>query len=163
MIVAAIAALATACASRGATPRPFPTPGERPPEARPAGPPATVSAPGVVRTALDLLGTPYRNGGADPSGFDCSGYIAYVFASEGISLPRTVTDLYRATAPVRDADVAPGDLLFFTTVARGPSHVALALGDGAFVHAPSSQGVVRIEHLDERYWRTRFLGARRVR
>jgi peptidoglycan DL-endopeptidase CwlO len=157
-LVALVAALVAGCASGGGRPRPFPTPGERAPSAAPAAP----RAPGVIRTALDLVGTPYRNGGTDPSGFDCSGYIAYVFASEGVTLPRTVEDLYRATVPVDEASARPGDLVFFTTVTRGPSHVGLALGDGTFVHAPSSRGVVRVERLDARYWRQRFLGARRV-
>jgi cell wall-associated NlpC family hydrolase len=116
---------------------------------------------GLVGTALDLRGIRYRDGGTDPQGFDCSGFTQYVFARHGVALPRAVREQYRIGQQVRD-DLAPGDLLFFTTAEPGASHVAISVGGDEFVHAPSSTGVVRVEHLSARYWAQRFLGARRV-
>jgi cell wall-associated NlpC family hydrolase len=127
---------------------------------------AVASVPGtayeVTGTALDLRGAPYRNGGVDPSGFDCSGFVQYVFAQHGVSVPRTVGDQFRAGRDVSAAQLAPGDLVFFTTVAPGASHVGIALGGDEFVHAPSSTGEVRVERMSAGYWATRFVGARRV-
>lgn len=170
------------CASTGARPRPFPTPAPRVRTASPesvAVPPEPVTPPdtpveaaaaprsafdpyALAGTALALRGTPYRNGGADPHGFDCSGFTQYVFAQYGISLPRAVLEQFGLGAPVGAAEIAPGDLLFFTTVAPGASHVAIAIGGDQFVHAPSSTGVVRIERASSAYWAPRFLAARRV-
>jgi cell wall-associated NlpC family hydrolase len=95
-------------------------------------------------------------------GFDCSGFTQYVFAQHGVALPRAVRDQFKEGKPVETADIAPGDLLFFTTTDPGASHVAIAIGSDQFVHAPSSAGVVRVERLSVNYWATRFLGARRV-
>jgi cell wall-associated NlpC family hydrolase len=111
---------------------------------------------------MDLRGTPYRNGGSDPDGFDCSGFTQWVFSRNGIVLPRATRDQFEAGHSVAADRLEPGDLLFFTTVAPGPSHVAIAIGGDEFVHAPSSTGVVRVEHLSSSYWRRRFIGARRV-
>ena len=116
----------------------------------------------LTGTALALRGAPYRNGGADPSGFDCSGFTQYVFSRYGIALPRAVADQFSAGQAVTPGSVTAGDLLFFTTVASGPTHVAIALGGDEFVHAPSSAGVVRVERLSAAYWSQRFIGARRV-
>jgi cell wall-associated NlpC family hydrolase len=118
---------------------------------------------GIVETALSLAGTPYRPGGATPDGFDCSGFVAYVFGAHGVRLPRTVAGLYLAASPVRAARVTAGDLLFFDTAGGGASHVAIALGDGRFIHAPSAKGTVRVESLSSEYWASRYLGARRVK
>jgi cell wall-associated NlpC family hydrolase len=116
----------------------------------------------ITGTALSLRGAPYRNGGADPSGFDCSGFTQYVFAQHGITLPRAVVDQFKVGKTVRPDEVVEGDLLFFTTTARGASHVAIALGGDEFVHAPSASGVVRVERLRTSYWSQRFVGARRL-
>ena len=116
----------------------------------------------VTGTALSLRGTPYRDGGTGPGGFDCSGFTQYVFGRHGVGLPREVRDQYRVGKPVEPQDLAPGDIIFFTTTAPGPTHVAIAIGGDEFVHAPSSTGVVRVEHLSSSYWSPRFLGARRV-
>jgi cell wall-associated NlpC family hydrolase len=158
-----------ACASTGAVPRPFPTPSpHRPtsgPAPRPNAPGPTAGSPiaySVAGTALSLRGTPYRNGGSDPTGFDCSGFVAYVFRQHGVNVPRTVSELFRAGRQVRPNQLEPGDLVFFTTVAPGASHVGIAIGGDEFVHAPSSTGDVRVEHLSASYWSTRFVGARRV-
>ncbi|MFI5178532.1 MAG: C40 family peptidase [Vicinamibacterales bacterium] len=162
----AAALLASACASTGAVPRPFPTPGGSAPAASPA-PPAARGGRGVdtyalVGTALGLRGAPYRNGGGDPSGFDCSGFTQFVFAQYGVSLPREVREQYRLGRAIGARDLSPGDLVFFTTTEPGASHVAIAIGGDEFVHAPSSSGVVRVEHLGSSYWSQRYLGARRV-
>jgi peptidoglycan DL-endopeptidase CwlO len=79
-----------------------------------------------------------------------------------VPLPRAVADQFAVGAPVPAQKLEPGDLLFFSTVAPGPTHVAIALGGDEFVHAPSSAGVVRVEHLSASYWAQRFIGARRV-
>jgi cell wall-associated NlpC family hydrolase len=105
---------------------------------------------------------PYRNGGSDPSGFDCSGFVQYVFARFGTALPREVRDQYQAGKPIDLDEVEAGDLLFFETVSRGASHVGMAVGGGQFVHAPSSRGVVRVERYSVSYWASRFVGARRI-
>jgi cell wall-associated NlpC family hydrolase len=116
----------------------------------------------LVGTALSLRGVPYRNGGEGPDGFDCSGFTRYVYGRHGVALPRAVHDQFQQGKSVDAADLEAGDLLFFTTVAPGPTHVGIAIGGDQFVHAPSSTGVVRVEHLSTRYWSTRYLGARRI-
>jgi cell wall-associated NlpC family hydrolase len=162
---------AAACASTGGPPRPRPFPGAPlPPTAAPppaVGPPVVVppspAAPtAIVSTAMMLRGIPYRNGGSDPSGFDCSGFVQWVFAQNGIRLPREVREQYDAGHKIDPRAVEPGDLLFFETVSRGASHVGVAIGGDQFVHAPSSQGVVRVERFTANYWSMRFVGARRV-
>ena len=165
----ALAALASGCAATGAVPRPFPIPGT---PSSPAPDNSTGSAvparPGgidgyaVAGTALALRGAPYRNGGSDPNGFDCSGFTQYVFSQYGIPLPREVRDQYRAGKPIDPSDLAPGDLVFFATTDPDVSHVAIAIGGDQFVHAPSSSGVVRVEHIRGSYWASRFVGVRRV-
>ena len=185
--VGAVALSAAACASSGATPRPFPRPGATarggatapapsepdPGQPQPAPSPTTAATPTPSRpatdgyalagTALGLRGIPYRNGGSDPSGFDCSGFTQYVFAQYGIALPREVREQFRVGRAVKPDDLAAGDIIFFTTTDPGPSHVAIAIGGDEFVHAPSSAGVVRVEHLSSSYWSPRYLGARRVK
>jgi cell wall-associated NlpC family hydrolase len=115
-----------------------------------------------VAAALQLRGTPYKNGGSDPSGFDCSGFTQYVFARFNIPLPRESRDQFRLGQSVRLTDLAPGDLLFFTTSAPGASHVGIAINRGEFVHAPATAGVVRVEQLNAAYWSRRYVGARRI-
>ena len=116
----------------------------------------------LVGTALSLRGTPYRNGGSDPAGFDCSGFTQYVYAQHGVWLPREVREQYQVGKTVKPADLAPGDMIFFSTKGPGASHVAIAIGGDEFVHAPSSSGVVRVERISASYWSERLLGARRV-
>jgi cell wall-associated NlpC family hydrolase len=114
-------------------------------------------------TALALRGTPYRDGGTDPNGFDCSGFVWYVFAQHGVSVPRTVEEQFRVGGVVPPPDLRAGDLVFFSTTAPGASHVGILVGGDSFVHAPSERGVVRVDRLGAAYWSSRFLGARRVR
>ena len=124
----------------------------------------TSADPGaLVQTALRFRGVPYRNGGTDPSGFDCSGLVQYVFAQHGVSLPREVREQFRVGTDVRVAGIEPGDLVFFATIADGPSHVGLAIGGDEFVHAPSTRGVVRVERFSAPYWASRIVGIRRLR
>jgi cell wall-associated NlpC family hydrolase len=156
--------VAGGCASTGGVPRPFPVPGGHQtgtgaPTSLPAGP---ADGYAISSAALALRGTPYRDGGSTPDGFDCSGFTQYVFSEFGITLPREVREQYAIGRPVETPDIAPGDLIFFSTVASGASHVGIAVGGDRFVHAPSSRGVVRIEQLNSSYWSARFLGARRV-
>jgi cell wall-associated NlpC family hydrolase len=183
-----LAAATGACASTGAVPRPFPMPATAPapgtvaaplPGTDPGTDPGTVSGAGsatpgpasvrrpfdgyaLTGTALSLRGTPYRNGGTDLTGFDCSGFTQYVFAQHGISIPREVREQFRMGTSVQTDQLVAGDLLFFATTDPGASHVAISIGGDEFVHAPSSTGVVRVEHLGSSYWSPRFLGARRV-
>ena len=114
----------------------------------------------VLSTALSLRGIPYRLGGSDLKGFDCSGFVQYVLARHAVAMPRTVAQQYGVGERTRDVEA--GDLVFFQTVGRNASHVGIALDDETFVHAPNSRGVVRVDRLDSSYWSARFLGARRV-
>lgn len=162
LLVGGLAALGSACASSGAVPSPFPRPA-----GRPVPPPLATfeaaSPDALVLTALSLRGTPYRDGGADPSGFDCSGFVEYVFARHGLSVPRTVLEQFQAGQEIDAGSQAPGDLVFFSTVAPGASHVGILISRGEFVHAPSESGVVRVEPMAAPYWASRFVGARRLR
>jgi cell wall-associated NlpC family hydrolase len=117
----------------------------------------------LIGTALDLRGVRYRNGGADPEGFDCSGFTQYVFGRHGVGLPRSVREQFDEGRAVRAEDIREGDLLFFAIDGDDASHVGIAVGGDSFVHAPSSRGVVRVERLGVRYWAERFVGARRIR
>ena len=122
--VAAVAVLTGACASTGATPRPFPMPGGGPSapasagRARPAPAASKPDAYAITGTALSLRGSPYRNGGGDPSGFDCSGFTQYVFAQHDVALPREVREQYRVGQSVKPQDLSPGDIVFFATTDR---------------------------------------------
>jgi cell wall-associated NlpC family hydrolase len=167
---------ASACATTGAVPRPFPTPGGAPaaapppPVARPATPGLPSDAYAISGAALSLRGTPYRNGGSDPSGFDCSGLVWYVFTRYGVQVPRTVSEQFRTGTHVDTADLRAGDLLFFDTAeaaagaasAHAATHVGISIGGDEFVHAPSSAGEVRVERLGSPYWAPRFIEARRL-
>jgi cell wall-associated NlpC family hydrolase len=153
--------LCGACAARGAKPQPFPHPADRgasPPPFRTTSPDYSA----IIATAMDLRGVPYKDGGADPAGFDCSGFTRYVFARHGLPLPRSVRDQFAVGRSVPGAQVVPGDLVFFATTARSASHVGIVVADDTFIHAPSSAGAVRVERISARYWRSRFVGVRRV-
>ncbi|WP_369975990.1 C40 family peptidase [Xanthomonas bundabergensis] len=119
----------------------------------------------VLKRAMALLGTPYRWGGEDTEGFDCSGLVGYVFRTAlGIELPRVSREMAReANAElIKDRDaLAPGDLVFFGRKGR-VDHVGLYVGEGRFLHAPSRGKDVRVDTLTSGYWSAKFLQARRV-
>jgi cell wall-associated NlpC family hydrolase len=113
--------------------------------------------------ARDQVGRPYRWGGTDPArGFDCSGLVQWSYGCVGINLPRVVRDQRRRGEPVQGDQLQIGDLVFFSMRGDRVSHVGLYLGDGKFVHAPSSGNPVRTDSLDDPYWRQRWQGSRRV-
>ena len=124
--------------------------------------PAAANA--VLMRAISLVGTPYRYGGNTPEGgFDCSGLINYVYRDMlDLRLPRTSRALAAWQGPRIDArQLAAADLVFFSS--GGPvSHVGIYIGEGRFVHAPSTGGTVRLDHLDGPYWRDHYSGASRV-
>ena len=115
--------------------------------------------------AVSLVGSPYRLGGTSPeTGLDCSGFVGHVFRqAAGVVLPRDSRAISEVAQPLAQAELQPGDLVFFNTLNRAFSHVGIYLGDGRFVHAASSRtGSVMVSRLSDRYWRQRFDGARRV-
>ncbi|MCX7176582.1 MAG: C40 family peptidase [Proteobacteria bacterium] len=125
---------------------------------------ATDSASEAVTRAMDLVGIRYRRGGTLPeTGFDCSGFVGYVFREGiGLILPRTSREISKSGEVVKKSDLQPGDLVFFNTMRRTFSHVGIYLGDNFFVHAPASGGEVRVENMNAAYWGKRFNGARRI-
>jgi len=133
-------------------------------ETRTAVPESTKSRPHpqALAIAVDMIGTPYRYGGASPRGFDCSGLVYYAYSKAGIQAPRTTTAQYRETKRVSVSDLQPGDLVFFTLSRGKTSHVGIYAGDGRFVHAPSSGKRVGYASLRNPYWRTRLTGAGRL-
>ncbi|MET0105183.1 MAG: C40 family peptidase [Sedimenticola sp.] len=113
----------------------------------------------VVRTATAMIGKPYRYGGMRPDqGFDCSGLVHFSHNQAGIRVPRTAAQQLLRSKNIGYEELQPGDLLFFRITDK-PSHVTIYLGDGEFVHAPSSGGRVRTENLATPYWRNRLFGA----
>ena len=115
----------------------------------------------IVTMSMEYIGFPYLFGGTTPSAFDCSGYVQYVFARAGISLPRTADVQYEVGTPVSTAELIPGDLVFFETYTYGASHVGIYVGDGNFIHASSSRGVT-ISSLSQAYYSSHYIGARRI-
>ena len=128
----------------------------------PVRPPADASGTGAVAAARALIGTPYRDGGSTPSGFDCSGFVRYVFSELGVVLPRSVQQQLGAGRRVDRDRLKAGDLVFFAIDGRTLSHVGIASGRDTFVHAPSARGQVREESLSTPYWKERYREARRV-
>jgi peptidoglycan DL-endopeptidase CwlO len=112
---------------------------------------------GVVAIAMRYLGVQYVWGGSSPSGFDCSGLVAYVYAQVGVSLPHYTGALWNVGVPVSRSDLQPGDLVFFD----GLGHVGIYIGGNAFIHAPHTGDVVRISSISGWYADT-YVGARRV-
>lgn len=124
--------------------------------------PAAANA--VLMRAISLVGTPYRYGGNTPEGgFDCSGLVNYVFRDMlDLRLPRTSRDLAAYQGPkIEPRRLAAADLVFFGSGSQ-VTHVGIYVGEGRFVHAPSSGGTVRLDHLDGSYWRQHYSGAKRV-
>jgi cell wall-associated NlpC family hydrolase len=161
------AVLAAGCGAARRPPQPYP--GPPPPAAvfpalaEPAAeaPSADSAGEAVASFALSLQGSPYVNGGAGLDGFDCSGFVQYVFAQSGVTLPRSVLEQFAEGTGV-DGIPEAGDLVFFAIDGDRVSHVGIATGPDTFVHAPSSRGVVREDRLSAPYWSRRYAGARRV-
>jgi len=157
----AIAALAAVLAGCSSPPRlPDTTagyPGSDPDFAQPADPVRSQ----VVFTAMQMVGVPYRWGGSSPEGFDCSGLVQYAYSNAGLRLPRTAAAQLDASSPVTLENAQAGDLLFFRDGGR-TSHVAIYLGEGRFVHAPSTGSHVSLDSFGNAYWRMRFARAGRV-
>jgi len=118
----------------------------------------------VVLRAMSFIGVRYKWGGDSPdTGFDCSGLIRYVYAQvTGRTLPGNAQEISRAGATVDRSELQPGDLVFFNTLRKPFSHVGIYLGDSRFVHAPSRGGQVEIVDMSNRYWKSRYNGARRL-
>src|SRR5699024_1027367 len=114
----------------------------------------------IISAATSFIGTPYVWGGSSPGGFDCSGFIQYVYGTQNVTIPRTVNEIWNFSTSVSSPSV--GDLVFFETYQPGPSHLGIYLGAGNFVHAGSSRGVEISNLNDNAYWNTRYIGAKRV-
>ena len=115
----------------------------------------------VIHTARQYLGVPYVYGGSSPSGFDCSGFVQYVYAQSGISLPRTADVQFTAGTPVSKADLRPGDLVFFASDYVNISHVGIYVGDSQMVHASTTYGIA-YDDLRRDYRVSHYVGACRV-
>ena len=111
----------------------------------------------LIAESKKYMGVPYVWAGSTPAGFDCSGYLNYVYNNVGVSIPRTVETIWNATKAVSSPRV--GDLVFFETYKAGPSHAGIYLGDGKFIHSGSSRGV-EISDMNNTYWKPRYLGAK---
>ncbi|KAB2921376.1 MAG: NlpC/P60 family protein [Dechloromonas sp.] len=150
-----VAALLAACG----------TPGTRPASSGTiAHAPLAVSELGneIALYALGLIDTGYRFGGKNPeAGLDCSGMVSYIYErAAGIKVPGSAADIARRGKAIERTALRPGDLVFFNTRNRSFSHVGIYLGDDRFVHAPSTNGRVRIDALGDRYYAQRFEAAR---
>jgi cell wall-associated NlpC family hydrolase len=131
----------------------------RPPDSTPPAPPPLAGRRAeIVRIARTQLGAPYRWGGASPAGFDCSGFVKYVYASVGVSLPHGAASQFKLGQPVPRRDLKPGDVVFFDRL----RHNGIYVGEGRFVHATQSGDVVRLSSLDDAWFKTRWVGARRL-
>lgn len=118
----------------------------------------------MLTQAMGLLGVPYRRGGSsEETGFDCSGFVRYVYEkSFGRLLPHRAADQAQATETIDRDELKPGDLVFFNTMKRAFSHVGIYMGDGKFIHAPRTGKSIRVDDMRSAYWQKRFNGARRV-
>lgn len=151
-----IAALLAACGS----------PGPRPPASTEtiaqASRPVSEKGNEIVLYAMGLLDTGYRFGGKNPeAGLDCSGMVAYIYnRAAGLKVAGSAADIARKGRPIDRRDLRPGDLVFFNTRNAPFSHVGLYIGDERFIHAPSTNGRVRIDHMNARYYAQRFEAAR---
>lgn len=116
----------------------------------------------LLNMARQYLGVPYVWAGRSPGGFDCSGFIYFVFDQLGYGLPRMADGQYEVGIPVPRQALRPGDLVFFETYEPGPSHVGIYLGNEQFIHASSGAGYVTVTPMSNPYHRDRYLGARRI-
>jgi cell wall-associated NlpC family hydrolase len=121
-------------------------------------PPPDARYGGVVGIAMQYLGTPYVWGGASPGGFDCSGFIMYVYSQVGVSLPHHAASQYGMGSPVSRDELQPGDLVFF----NGLGHAGIYIGGGQFIHAPHTGDVVKISSLSDSWYASTWVGGRRI-
>ena len=163
-LLAASSALTLAGCGLLASQAPAPLGGQAPASAHASPATGRTSSQGVdvALFALGLIETGYRFGGKNPeAGLDCSGMVSYVFdKAAGLKLAGSAADIARLGRPVEVSQLQPGDLVFFNTLNRPHSHVGIYIGDGRFVHAPSSAGRVRTENLREGWFASRFEEAR---
>lgn len=115
----------------------------------------------IVATAKTFMGVPYVFGGTTPKGFDCSGLVQYVFKLNGVNIPRLADEQYNLGRTATRSQLVAGDLVFFNTEGGGITHCGIYVGSGNFLHASSSRGV-RIDSLDNEYWKPRFVGAKKL-
>ena len=139
------ALLAGGCASGPKLPRPA---AEAPSPARAK----------IVATAMQYVGAPYARGGTTPAGFDCSGFVMFVYGRAGIALPHSAERQYRLGSAVAREDLEPGDVVFFDRL----GHSGIYIGNLQFVHATKPGDVVKVSRLDEDWYRRRWVGARRL-
>lgn len=116
----------------------------------------------AAANAQEFIGTPYKYGGANPGGFDCSGLIQFSYKEAGLALPRKTSDLKQISSPIQKTQLQKGDLVFFNQQGKSASHVGLYLGQSQFIHAPSTGGIVRTDNINSKYWQKHFSGARRL-
>jgi len=117
----------------------------------------------LVLNAMGFLGVPYRRGGSDDNGFDCSGFVRSMYEQTlGKALPRSAREQADATEKIDKKDLQPGDLVFFNTMRQTFSHVGIYVGDNKFIHSPRPGKQVKVEDMRQSYWLSRFTGARRV-
>ncbi len=145
----------------------YPEPTPVLPESLISEPVVTAAFPGVgdeiALRAISLVGKPYRYGGADLQGFDCSGMVYFIHLALGIEVPRTAADQQRAAMSVTKSALQPGDLLFFrTTRATRTSHVGVYVGENRFVHAPQTGKLIELRTLDDQYYGPRLVGTGRL-
>lgn len=122
---------------------------------------AAPSGEEIAGLAQGLLGAPYRYGGESPQGFDCSGLVYYIHERLGIDVPRSADAQFGRAGQVAVRDLQPGDLVFFRLAGSKVSHVGIYVGDGRFIHAPSTGKEVSYAELDDAWWWNRFVGAGR--
>ena len=156
--------LAGGCATVAPPPAATPVPEAPPKVAEPIVPAPTSKAPEIVSTARSLIGTPYKYGGRSPqTGFDCSGFVGYVYNQFDIELPRSSSEIMSVGSPLQDADLNPGDIVIYNIGRKGRAlHVGIATGNGTFVHSPSAHKKVEEVSLSSPYWQKRFICARRI-
>lgn len=116
----------------------------------------------LLSVAREFLGIPYRFGGNTLKGIDCSAYVKKVFAMLNIDLPRSAREQFRVGRKISKDELVPGDMVFFKTYAKYPSHVGIFIGDNKFIHASSKEKKVSISSLTEPYYSKRFIGAKRL-
>jgi cell wall-associated NlpC family hydrolase len=112
----------------------------------------------IVATALKYVGAPYARGGSSPAGFDCSGFVMFVYGRHGVALPHSAEAQYRLGTPIRRDSLQPGDIVFFDRL----GHSGIYIGESRFVHATKPGDVVKVSRIDESWYRHRWVGARRI-